>query len=133
MKTTYNRSEIFTAAHQIRRGENVSMSAALRKAWALAKIENINSEAFMLAMKDLWNASDYEYDRKLSRERSRIAGAAGIKIPAGPFGCEPVKTAPVVAPAYDDFGYTVMWNGKIMFNSDAAADKYYAQQNKVSA
>lgn len=39
MKKTYNKSEIMTRAWTIRRNENYTMSAALRKSWAQAKAQ----------------------------------------------------------------------------------------------
>ena len=49
----YNRTEIMRKAHSLRVSKNMNMSEALRKAWGLAKLEILESELFLLNMKDI--------------------------------------------------------------------------------
>ncbi len=85
----YNLSSIMLKAHSVRKATGATMSAALRKAWAAAKIEALNSRLFNLKMKDRWGVEDFETDRRLNNQRRDIAAAAGIELQP-----EIIKAAP---------------------------------------
>ena len=66
----YNKSEIMRNANAY--AKTTSRSAAMKKAWALAKIEKIDDALFMLNMKDRWNAADWKMSGELENERRRL-------------------------------------------------------------
>jgi 2-polyprenyl-3-methyl-5-hydroxy-6-metoxy-1,4-benzoquinol methylase len=49
----YNRAEIFRKAWRLVKVYGMSMSAALRKSWQMARLEILENEYFLLNMKDL--------------------------------------------------------------------------------
>ena len=62
-----NRASIMTKANSLRKVYGLTKSEALRKAWGMAKIANLESELFLLEMKDTFNNKD-------TRQANELAG-----------------------------------------------------------
>ena len=75
---TYNLSSIMKSANSY--AKEIGKSAALKRAWAEAKIDSIENKQFMLSMKDRWNNEDYEtnnsWNNEIAKLRARITEVA---------------------------------------------------------
>ena len=85
----FNLSTIMTTAWTYFKANanRVSFASALRRAWAIAKymadkakaiqakVEAIDKQIILLAMKDRWNSDDFDLDRRLNAERHTLLAA----------------------------------------------------------
>ena len=84
----YNKIEIMRNANKY--AKSIGRCAALRKAWAEAKMGKIDEQLFLLEMKDHWNNADYAYIEKLHYERAKLNKIAN-----------PNRTREIINPAID--------------------------------
>lgn len=64
----YNLSTIMTKAHEFRKA-GLNKSDSLKNAWAIEKIE---TQRFLLSMKDRWNRNDYAEDKQMADELFKL-------------------------------------------------------------
>ena len=76
----YNKVEIMTKAHSLRKNYNMSMSEALTKAWGLAKLENLNAELFELNMRDISGGANNIFAQNAIRANREAINAVQSKI-----------------------------------------------------
>ncbi len=77
--TRFNRSEIMRNANNLRAEKHLGKSEALRRAWAMAKIHNIDRELDNLSYVDRWSIAQRDEVDRLRALRSDLRAIANPK------------------------------------------------------